>query len=72
MLIFMDDILIYIPTLGSQIAHLQEVFKILQEHQFFVKQSKCSFAQQSLEYLGHNITAEGVATDLAKVQAVNN
>jgi hypothetical protein len=43
----------------------------LAAHQFFIKTNKCLFAQQSLEYLGHVITTEGIATDPSKVQAVN-
>jgi hypothetical protein len=35
-----------------------------------LERSKCSFAQQSLEYLGHIIGAEEVSTELTKVQAV--
>ena len=44
-LIFMDDILIYSPTLEAHLEYLQEVFNILQQHQFLLKRSKCSFAQ---------------------------
>jgi hypothetical protein len=29
------------------------------------------FAQQSLEYLGHIITAKGIATDLGKIEAIS-
>jgi hypothetical protein len=29
------------------------------------------FAQQSLEYLGHIMTAKGIATDLAKIEAIS-
>jgi hypothetical protein len=71
-LVFMDDILIYNPTMNSHIKHLEQVFSILQQNELSVKQSKCSFAQQKLEYLGHIIIAQGVATDPAKVQAVQN
>jgi hypothetical protein len=52
-LVFMDDILIYSPTMESHIKHLEQVFRILQQNELSVKQSKCSFAQQKLEYLGH-------------------
>lgn len=49
-----------------------QVFNILQQHQFLVKPSKCVFAQQQLEYLGHLITAQGVATEPSKSTAVLN
>jgi hypothetical protein len=71
-LVFMDDILIYSSSLEAHELHLKQLFHILQEHQFFVKFSKCVFAQQELEYLGHLITAAGVATEPSKIAAVAN
>lgn len=55
-LIFVDDILIYSKSLPEHLEHLAEVFQILQQHNLYLKHSKCSFAQQSLEYLGHIIS----------------
>ena len=52
-LVFLDDILIYSPTLES---HLTQVLEKLREHQLYLKRSKCSFAQHQLEYLGHIIS----------------
>lgn len=69
-LIFMDDILVYTATLAEHLKMLPEVFKVLIEHQFYVKQSKCSFAWPSLEYLGHIINAKGVATYLQNIAAI--
>jgi hypothetical protein len=69
-LVFMDDILIYSPTLEDHLSHLQQVFQLLQANQLSVKLSKCSFAQESLDYLGHIISRHGVATDPTKVLAV--
>jgi hypothetical protein len=69
-LVFMDDILVYSATLEDHVKHLEQVFSILQQHEFFVKLSKCVFAQQQLEYLGHVITSKGVATEPSKITAV--
>lgn len=69
-LVFVDDILIYSPTLEFHLDHLQQVFQILHQHQLLLKKSKCSFAQQTLEYLGHIISKDGVATDPKKNEAV--
>jgi len=69
-LVFMDDILVYSPSLTEHVEHLSEVLKLLREAKLFVKGSKCSFACDSLEYLGHIISAKGVATDPKKTQAM--
>jgi hypothetical protein len=67
----MDDILIYSKTLQDHVALLQKVFQILEQHQFLMKSSKCSFAKNTVEYLGHVISEEGVATDKTKIQTVS-
>jgi len=69
-LLFMDDILVHTKTLEEHIKLLKEVFRKLQEHQFVIKRSKCVFAHQKLEYLGHIIGADGVATEPSKVATV--
>jgi len=71
-LVFVDDILVYSPTLEEHLLYLQQVFTILQQHKFLLKHSKCSFAQTSLEYLGHIISGTGVSTDPTKVNVVAN
>lgn len=71
-LVFMDDILVYSTSPEEHIIHLTEVLNLLRQQQFFVKRSKCSFACASLEYLGHIISADGVATDPRKTQAMTD
>lgn len=71
-LVFMDDILVYSPSLETHAEHLELVFQVLQKHQLVAKYSKCTFAQHQLEYLGHIISSHGVATDPAKTQVMLN
>jgi hypothetical protein len=70
-LVFMDDILIYAKKLPEHLELLKQVFQILRENRFYIKLSKCAFAQSEVEYLGHNISGRGVATEASKVEAVN-
>jgi hypothetical protein len=71
-LVFMDDILIYSKSLEEHTQHLLQVFRILKDNKLFIKQSKCSFAQEHLEYLGHVIGSDGASTDPTKIQAVRD
>ena len=71
-LVFVDDILIYSQTKEEHLLHIRQVLQLLSENQLLIKQSKCSFALQELEYLGHVISAAGVSTDPSKVAAVHD
>ncbi|KAL0439602.1 UNVERIFIED_CONTAM: Retrovirus-related Pol polyprotein from transposon.6 [Sesamum latifolium] len=71
-LVFFDDILIYSKDWGMHLVHLKKVMEVLRKHQLFAKRSKCSFAQLKVEYLGHIISWEGVATDPQKVECMLN
>jgi hypothetical protein len=69
-LIFFDDILIYSSSWSEHLQHVRVVLTALRQHRLAVKQSKCVFGSQSVAYLGHVISASGVAMDPAKVEAV--
>lgn len=69
-LIFFDDILVYSSSIEDHIGHLRSVFEIMRSNSLFAKMSKCAFATERVEYLGHYIQEAGVSTDPTKVQAV--
>lgn len=71
-LVFFDDILIYSTTYDDHLQHIALVLQKLQEHSWQVKLSKCEFAQQSIAYLGHIISAGGVSTDQSKIATVKD
>ena len=69
-LVFFDDILVYSRTLEDHIQHLRQVFTLLARDQWKVKISKCRFAQQSISYLGHIVSHNGVSTDPSKIESI--
>ena len=70
-LIFFDDIRIYIRSWKDQVEHVDRVLKLLQEKQLYTKTSKCFFGVQEVEYLGHIVSHEGVKVDPKKIKAIN-
>ncbi|XP_026428322.1 uncharacterized protein LOC113324216 [Papaver somniferum] len=69
-LVFFDDILIYSPDEETHIQHLNLTLDLLQQHSLFAKESKCSFGQKQVEYLGRIISGEGVLADTSKVECM--
>jgi hypothetical protein len=69
-LVFFDDILIYSKTWPEHVMHLREVLSILRAHQLLVRRDKCEFGLDSISYLGHIISNQGVAMDPKKVTAM--
>lgn len=72
MLVFIDDSFVYSNSIEEHVVLLRQVLQLLAAHQLKVKQSKCSFAQSQLIYLGHVISSEGVSTNPKNIQAVIN
>jgi hypothetical protein len=71
-LVFFDDILIYIKSWADHLQHLRVILTELRQHVLFIKRSKCAFGVSSVAYLGHIISEAGVAMDPAKVQAIKD
>nr|KYP37464.1 Retrovirus-related Pol polyprotein from transposon 17.6 [Cajanus cajan] len=69
-LVFFDDILVFSSNLEDHLIHLKSVLELLTTNQFFAKYSKCVFAEKSIAYLGHLISAQGVQPDPEKIRAI--
>ncbi|GMI86385.1 hypothetical protein HRI_002307800 [Hibiscus trionum] len=69
-LIFLDDILVFSRTWKDHIFHLRTVLQLLKQHGLVAKLSKCSFGQDTVEYLGHVVSCKGLEVDSAKVAAI--
>ena len=58
--VYLDDILVTGSMEEAHLKALEEVLRRLKQDGLRVKQSKCTFMQPSVCYLGHNIYTEGL------------
>jgi hypothetical protein len=70
--VFIDDILVYSKSVEEHEQHLRVVPGKLRAHKLYAKFSKCEFWLEKISFLGHILTAEGVAVDPGKVETVSN
>ena len=71
-IIYLDDIVIFSKDLASHLKRLEAVLQKLEEASLKLKPSICELFQRKLAYIGHVISAEEVATDESKIEAIKN
>ena len=69
-IVFVDDILIYSKDEKQHQQHVRAVLEKLRHAQLYANIDKCTFYQPSIEFLGHIVSASGIAMDPKKVDAV--
>ena len=67
---YLDDILITGRTEADHLRNLDAVLTRLEEAGMRLKRKKCSFMLPAVEYLGHNISAEGLRPTNEKIRAI--
>ncbi len=70
-LVYLDDVIAYGATWAEHAATLATVFQRLSAAGLTCKLKKCIFAQPTVEFLGHSVSAEGIGTAehiLAKIR----
>lgn len=55
-LVYVDDIIIYSDSFDTHLNDLERVFKLLGDYNWRIKLSKCQFATEKINYLGHVIS----------------
>ena len=67
---YLDDILVYSPTVESHKDHLRQVLLCLQKAGLTLRGKKCCIGVSKVSYLGHIFSASGIQPDPNKVHAV--
>jgi hypothetical protein len=68
--VFIDDILIYSKNLEDHAKHLHIILQRLQDHHLYAKFAKCEFWLDTVKFLGHTISKDGISVDPSNVQEV--
>jgi transposase InsO family protein len=69
-IVYVDDLIVFSPNFEAHLKDLQQVFNKLKSANLTVNPSKCHFAQDSVEYLGHILSKEGIKPNPNKIAAV--
>ena len=69
-LVYLDDILVFSTTLEEHIQHIRKALERLRSAKLYARLHKCAFFQHRVEYLGFDVSAEGVQPSPDKVKAV--
>lgn len=69
-IVYLDDLIVFGRTLEEHEERLMKVLDRLEEWGLKVSIDKCQFCQQQVKYVGHIVSAAGIAPDPEKVSAV--
>ncbi len=58
--VYLDDILIYLDDQESHQANVREVLRRLRQHGLFCNLFKCEFNTDTIEYLGYILLPNGL------------
>ncbi|XP_070029575.1 uncharacterized protein [Nicotiana sylvestris] len=71
-IVFIDDILVYSKSKEEHAEHLRIALQTLKGNELYAKFSKCEFWLQSVAFLDHVVSSEGIKVDPQKTKAVKN
>src|SRR5690606_25986972 len=69
-IVYLDDILIYSDTFKEHVEHVSKVLELLEANDLYVKGEKCTFHATKVEFLGYEVSIEGIYMDFSKIQAL--
>ena len=70
LMIYLDNFLIYVDNLKEYKKLIGQVMEHLREAHLLLKQSKCKFQKEEVEFLGFVIDKDGVHIDPVKVESI--
>ena len=70
LLLYLDIICIFAPTIDDMLDHIELVFDRLKQFNLKIKPKKCQFFDTSVLFLGHILLAKGISANPEKVEKI--
>lgn len=70
--IYFDDILVATNTLEGHFKVLKQIFERFQKFNVRINSSKCQFYKESVDYLGHKLSSDGIQPLFSKIDCILN
>ena len=71
-MIYLDDILIYLNNMSKHYQYVKEILKHLYKADLYAKAEKCEFHSESVEYLGYILSLSGLTMSDDKVKIIQD
>lgn len=72
LLVYLDDVIVFSPDFETHLTDLEAVFERLAKYGLKLRPAKCALFRERVKFLGHLVSAEGVAPDPDKVASVQD
>ncbi|UYV84321.1 hypothetical protein LAZ67_X001842 [Cordylochernes scorpioides] len=69
---YIDDVLIASDSENQHVSHLQQLLGRLRDYGLTINETKCTFGQPSVKFLGFIITNARISPDPQRVQAIKD
>ena len=69
-IVFIDDILVYLKSEDEHAKHLRFVLQTLRDHRLYAKFLKYAFWLEQVAFLGHVVSKDGIQVDPKKIEVV--
>ena len=70
--VYIDDILVFSKNKKEHFTHLALLFERLRQYGIILNKDKCVFCSSKIEFLGHEVSKEGVRPLQEKVEAIRS
>ncbi|GKD61854.1 putative reverse transcriptase domain-containing protein [Tanacetum coccineum] len=72
MIVFIEDILIYLRNKEDHEEHLKLILELLKKEELYAKFSKCEFWIPKVQFLEHVIDSKGIRVDPVKIESTKD